>query len=63
MYTCETNNTTTTSTGSFPRVREFVHAVGLLDASEDEVANFKGSFFENCDHGNDVAVGRDELVS
>jgi hypothetical protein len=31
--------------GSLPRGRELVHAVGLLDASEDEVANFKGSFF------------------
>jgi hypothetical protein len=30
--------------GSFPRGRELVHAVGLLDASEDEVANVEGSF-------------------
>jgi hypothetical protein len=30
--------------GSLPRGRELVHAVGLLDASEDEVANVKGSF-------------------
>jgi hypothetical protein len=31
--------------GSLPGVRELVHAVGLLDASEDKVANVKGSFF------------------
>jgi hypothetical protein len=31
--------------GSFPRAREIVHAVGLLDALEDEVANVEGSFF------------------
>jgi hypothetical protein len=31
--------------GSLPRGRELVHAVGLLDASEDEVTNIKGSFF------------------
>jgi hypothetical protein len=31
--------------GSLPRGRELVHAVGLLDAYEDEVANVKGSFF------------------
>jgi hypothetical protein len=30
--------------GSLPRGREFMHAVGLLDASMDEVANVKGSF-------------------
>jgi hypothetical protein len=30
--------------GSFPRGREFVHAVGLLDAPEDEVTNIEGSF-------------------
>jgi hypothetical protein len=30
--------------GSLPRGRELVLAVGLLDASEDEVANVKGSF-------------------
>jgi hypothetical protein len=30
--------------GSFPRGRELVHAIGLLDASEDEVANIEGSF-------------------
>jgi hypothetical protein len=30
--------------GSLPRGRELVHAAGLLDASEDEVANVKGSF-------------------
>jgi hypothetical protein len=30
--------------GSFPRGRELVHAVGLLDVSEDEVANVEGSF-------------------
>jgi hypothetical protein len=29
---------------SLPRVRELVHAVGLLDAYEDEVANVEGSF-------------------
>jgi hypothetical protein len=31
--------------GSLPRGKELVHVVGLLDASEDEVANVKGSFF------------------
>jgi hypothetical protein len=31
--------------GSFPRGGELVHAVGLLDTSEDEVANVEGSFF------------------
>jgi hypothetical protein len=30
--------------GSFPGGRELVHAVGLLDAPEDEVANVEGSF-------------------
>jgi hypothetical protein len=30
--------------GSFPRGEELMHAVGLLDAPEDEVANIKGSF-------------------
>jgi hypothetical protein len=30
--------------GSLPRGRELVHAVGLLDAFKDEVANIKGSF-------------------
>jgi hypothetical protein len=30
--------------GSFPGGREFMHAVGLLDAPEDEVANIEGSF-------------------
>jgi hypothetical protein len=30
--------------GSFPRCRELVHAVGLLDTLEDEVANVEGSF-------------------
>jgi hypothetical protein len=30
--------------GSLPRGRELMHAVGLLDASEDEVANIKESF-------------------
>jgi hypothetical protein len=30
--------------GSLPRGRELVHAVGLLDASKDEVANVEGSF-------------------
>jgi hypothetical protein len=29
--------------GSLPRGRELVHAVGLLDASKDEVANVEGS--------------------
>jgi hypothetical protein len=29
---------------SLPRGRELVHAIGLLDASEDEVTNVKGSF-------------------
>jgi hypothetical protein len=29
---------------SLPRGREFVHAVGLLDVSEDEVANIEGRF-------------------
>jgi hypothetical protein len=28
---------------SLPRGRELVHAVGLLDASKDEVANVEGS--------------------
>jgi hypothetical protein len=28
--------------GSFPRGRELMHAVGLLDASEDKVANIEG---------------------
>jgi hypothetical protein len=30
--------------GSFPEGRELMHAVGLLDASEDEVTNVEGSF-------------------
>jgi hypothetical protein len=30
--------------GPSQRGRELVHAVGLLDASKDEVANVKGSF-------------------
>jgi hypothetical protein len=30
--------------GSFPRGRELMHVVGLLDAPEDEVANVEGSF-------------------
>jgi hypothetical protein len=30
--------------GSFPRGRELVHVVGLLDTPEDEVANVEGSF-------------------
>jgi hypothetical protein len=30
--------------GSFPRARELMHASGLLDAPEDEVANVEGSF-------------------
>jgi hypothetical protein len=31
---------------SLPRGRELVHAVGLLYASEDEVANVKGGFLD-----------------
>jgi hypothetical protein len=31
--------------GSLPRGRELVHAIGLLHALEDEVANVEGSFF------------------
>jgi hypothetical protein len=31
---------------SLPRGRELVHAVGLLDAPEDEVANIKGGFLD-----------------
>jgi hypothetical protein len=31
--------------GSLPRGRELVLAVGLLDASKDEVTNVEGSFF------------------
>jgi hypothetical protein len=30
--------------GSFPGGGELVHAVGLLDAPEDEVANIEGGF-------------------
>jgi hypothetical protein len=30
--------------GSLPRSRELVHAVSLLDASKDEVANVEGGF-------------------
>jgi hypothetical protein len=30
--------------GSLPRDRELVHAVGLLDAPKNEVANVEGSF-------------------
>jgi hypothetical protein len=30
--------------GSLARGREFVHAIGLLDAPEDEVANIEGRF-------------------
>jgi hypothetical protein len=30
--------------GSLPRRRELMHAIGLLDAPEDEVANVEGSF-------------------
>jgi hypothetical protein len=30
--------------GSLPRGRELVHVVDLLDVSEEEVANIKGSF-------------------
>jgi hypothetical protein len=30
--------------GSLPRGRELVHAVSLLDASKDEVANVEGGF-------------------
>jgi hypothetical protein len=32
--------------GSLPKGREFVHAIGLLDAPEDEVSNIKGSFLD-----------------
>jgi hypothetical protein len=32
--------------GSLPRGRELVHAIGLLVAPEDEVANIKESFLE-----------------
>jgi hypothetical protein len=31
---------------SLPRGRELVHAVGLQDAPEDEVANIEGGFFD-----------------
>jgi hypothetical protein len=31
---------------SLPRGRELVHAVGLLDASKDEVANIEGGFHD-----------------
>jgi hypothetical protein len=31
--------------GSFPRGKELVHVIGLLDAPEDEVTNIEGSFF------------------
>jgi hypothetical protein len=30
--------------GSFPRGREIMHAVSLLDAPEDDVANIEGGF-------------------
>jgi hypothetical protein len=30
--------------GSFPRGRELMHVVGLLDVPEDKVANVEGSF-------------------
>jgi hypothetical protein len=30
--------------GSLPRGRELMHAIGLLDAPEDEVSNVEGSF-------------------
>jgi hypothetical protein len=30
--------------GPLPRGRELMHAIGLLDAPKDEVANVKGSF-------------------
>jgi hypothetical protein len=32
--------------GPFPRGRELMHAIGLLDAPEDEVANVEGSFLD-----------------
>jgi hypothetical protein len=32
--------------GSFPRGRELVHAVGLLNVPKDEVANVEGSFLK-----------------
>jgi hypothetical protein len=30
--------------GSFPRDRELIHVIGLLDAPEDKVANVEGRF-------------------
>jgi hypothetical protein len=48
--------------GSFPRGNELMHVVGLLDASEDEVANVEGSFLNFVIVIVEV-VGRDELVS
>jgi hypothetical protein len=32
--------------GSFPRGRELVHVVGLLDAPKDKVTNVEGSFLD-----------------
>jgi hypothetical protein len=39
-----------------------MHAVSLLDAPEDKVANIKGSF-QRCDHGSNGGIGCDELIS
>jgi hypothetical protein len=48
---------------SFPGGRELVHAVGLLDAPEDEVADVEGSFLNVADCDSVGVVGHDELVS
>jgi hypothetical protein len=49
--------------GSLPRGRELVHAVGLLDAPEDKVANIKGSFLDVVVMIGVEVVDRDGLVS
>jgi hypothetical protein len=49
--------------GSLPRGRELVHAVGLLDAPEDKVANIKGSFLDVVVVIGVEVVDRDGLVS
>jgi hypothetical protein len=49
--------------GSLPRRRELVHAVGLLDAPEDKVANIKGSFLDVVVVIGVEVVDRDGLVS
>jgi hypothetical protein len=41
---CRRANDLDDDKGSLPRSRELVHAVGLLDAPKDEVANVEGSF-------------------